>query len=289
MTGVAGTFEDVIKAFDVYIIAFLLSLPRIYAFIYISQLLSSSVVTGMLRNAVILVLAFFAVPINLQYAADFDRGATTLFLYFAKETAIGILCGYVVSWIFWVVQAAGGLIDAQRGAAIAASVDPLRGEQASPLGNLLSRAFLTYMFANGGVLILLGILYKSFVLWPATKFIPIVSDAFPTMALSLFDNAMRLVFVMAVPILAVMFLAEFSLAIVSRFAPQLQVFILAMPIKSILAGIVLIFYMPAFMTFAERQFNSSQHLIEQLYAIFKSDEKINLPAKVPSATPRDAK
>ena len=38
-----------------------------------------------------------------------------------------------------------------------------------------------------------------------------------------------------------MFLAEFALAMVSRFAPQIQVFILAMPIKSILAIFVLIF------------------------------------------------
>ena len=32
-----------------------------------------------------------------------------------------------------------------------------------------------------------------------------------------------------------MFLAEFALAMISRFAPQIQVFILAMPIKSALA------------------------------------------------------
>jgi type III secretion protein T len=39
-----------------------------------------------------------------------------------------------------------------------------------------------------------------------------------------------------------MFLAEFALAMVSRFAPQVQVFVLAMPIKSMLAIFMLIFY-----------------------------------------------
>ncbi len=53
---------------------------------------------------------------------------------------------------------------------------------------------------------------------------------------------MRLMFVLAAPAIAIMFLAEFGLAIVSRFAPQLQVFILAMPIKSALALMILIFY-----------------------------------------------
>lgn len=278
-------FGDALKAYDIYIVALLLSLPRIYAFLYISRLLSPSVIPAIPRNAVILVLAFFAVPINLQYGAGFERSAVTLSIYFAKETAIGVLCGYAASWIFWVVQAAGGLIDAQRGAAIAASVDPLRGEQTSPLGNLFSQAFLTYMFTSGGILVLLGILYRSFTIWPATKFVPIISDAFPAMALSLFDNAMRLIFVIAVPILALMFLAELALAIVSRFAPQVQVFILAMPIKSLLAGIILVFYMPTFMAFAERQFDLSQGYIEQLYELLKAGEKINLPLAPPSGVP----
>jgi type III secretion protein T len=285
MTSTAELFNTVVTSYGTYIIALLLSLPRVYAFLYISQLLSPAVIPGLPRNAVILVLAFFAVPINQQYAAGFEQSATTLALYFGKEAAIGVLLGYAASWIFWVVQAAGGLIDAQRGAAIAASVDPLRGEQASPLGNLFSRAFLTYMFASGGVLILLGILYKSYVIWPATKFVPIFSDAFPSLVLSLFDNAMRQTFVIAAPILALMFLAEFALAIISRFAPQIQVFILAMPIKSFLAGVVLVFFMPTLMDFAGRQIDISQRFVEKFYEILRTGEKISPPAGTPSEAP----
>ena len=40
-----------------------------------------------------------------------------------------------------------------------------------------------------------------------------------------------------------MFLSEIGLALVSRFVPQLQVFFLAMPIKSALAMLVLLLYM----------------------------------------------
>ena len=47
-----------------------------------------------------------------------------------------------------------------------------------------------------------------------------------------------------------MFLAEVGLALVSRFAPQLQVFFLAMPIKSALALLVLILYMKVLFGYA---------------------------------------
>jgi type III secretion protein T len=48
---------------------------------------------------------------------------------------------------------------------------------------------------------------------------------------------------LSAPAIIAMFLAELGLALVSRFAPQLQVFFLAMPIKSALALFVLVMYM----------------------------------------------
>jgi type III secretion protein T len=276
----------IVEAFAVYgnyLLALLLTLPRIYAFLSASQLLSAGAVPGLPRTAAILSLAIIAVPINLDYAAAFDRSAHALFLFFAKEYIIGFIAGYLVGWMFWVVQATGGLIDSQRGAAIASAIDPLQGEEASSLGNLFSQAFLTYIFTTGAFLLVLGILYKSYVLWPATRAVPIISDVFPTMMLGLLDNAMRLVFVIAAPILAVMFLAEFSLALISRFSPQVQVFVLAMPIKSILAIFVLIFYVPTFMPFSERQFVTFETYIGRLYQILKFGEKIERPGITPPA------
>jgi type III secretion protein T len=266
------------RAFDAQLIALMLSLPRIHAFLATSQLLATSSVPGLPRAAAILALAVMAVPINQDYAATFDRSAVSFIVFFAKEYVIGLLLGYLVGWIFWVVQAAGGLIDNQRGAAIASSIDPLQGEESSPLGNLLSQAFLTYVFTTGGVLLMLGIVYQSYVAWPAAKAVPIISDTFPAAILGIFDNAMRLAFNLAAPILAIMFAAEFSLAMISRFAPQIQVFVLAMPIKSILAIIVLIFYLQSFMPYAESQLATSRGYVAWFYELLKLGETVRQPA-----------
>ena len=55
---------------------------------------------------------------------------------------------------------------------------------------------------------------------------------------------------LAAPVLLAMFLAELGLALVSRFAPQLQVFFLAMPIKSALGIFVLILYASTLMDYS---------------------------------------
>ncbi len=58
---------------------------------------------------------------------------------------------------------------------------------------------------------------------------------------------MRLLLIISGPMIIVMFLSEIGLAMISRFAPQLQVFFLAMPIKSAVGVFMLILYLPFFM------------------------------------------
>src|SRR5262249_1872954 len=205
------------------------------------------------------------------------RSVASYALYSAKEALIGFLLGYLLGWLFWAVQSAGALIDNQRGAAIASSIDPLQGHESSPLGNLFSQVFMTYFFTTGGVLFILKIVYRSFVVWPPSRLVPIISSSFPAFMLEVFDSSMRLIFVIGAPIVTVMFVAEFALAIVSRFAPQLQVVLLAMPIKSLLAVFILIFYFATLLPFAARQETAFYAYVERLYKDLRFGSMIDYP------------
>ena len=61
---------------------------------------------------------------------------------------------------------------------------------------------------------------------------------------------------LAAPALVAMFLSEIGLALVSRFAPQLQVFFMAMPIKSALAMLVLMLYAASLFEYGADQVES---------------------------------
>jgi type III secretion protein T len=274
----ADTLRFFLKLFEVEIVALLLTLPRIYAFLATSQLLNPGAVPRMARSVAILVLAIPAIPLNYAAAQIFARTPEAMAFHFIKEIAIGFLLGYLFGWVFWVVQAAGALIDNQRGAAIASSIDPLQGHESSPLGLLFSQAFLTYLFATGAVLQIFGILYTSYALWPSTSVFPVIPPNFPEMMLRLFDNAFRVAVVMGAPIIAAMFMAEFALALVSRFAPQLQVFVIAMPIKSGLAIFMLIFYFTYLMPFAALQTEAAKGYVTYLY------QMLGQPSELPNSS-----
>lgn len=264
---------SVINEYKPYLLALLLSLARPHAFFSASQVLAPSAVPRMARNAAILTIVVPIVPVNIAYAQIIEPSLWTYVMLFAKEYALGFLMGYGVAWLFWAVQTAGDFIDNQRGAAIASSIDPLQGHEASPLGNLFSQAFVTYFFSMGGFLLVVKLLYSSFSAWPVMRGLPLLSPELPALALQIMDSGMRLMFVLAAPVIAIMFLAEFSLAIVSRFAPQLQVFILAMPIKSALALMILIFYCVTMFEVAYKNSSSFEPYIRKLYAIMNAGDE----------------
>ena len=90
---------------------------------------------------------------------------------------------------------------------------------------------------------MVDLLYDSFRLWSVFDWYPhLHAESVPV----LIQQIMRLVqlaLLLASPLIVAMFLAEMGLALVSRFVPQLQVFFLAMPIKSALAFLVLVLYL----------------------------------------------
>ncbi|MEI2384478.1 type III secretion system export apparatus subunit SctT [Breoghania sp. JC706] len=279
------------RGFEDLILALLISLPRLYAFIASAQILNASAVPKLARNATILSLALPVIPANLAHVPEIGHDLPTFALFFAKEYVVGFVFGYMIGWLFWTVTSVGDLIDNQRGAAIASSIDPLQGHQTSPLGNLFSQAFVTYFFSVGGILTVIGILYQSFLLWPVTKTIPLISADFPVLVLDVLDLGVRTMFIMAAPVVAIMFLSEFALALVSRFAPQIQVFILAMPIKSAIALFILIFYVGMLLPHAAGQQSQFAIWVDRLYELLAVGERAgsdSVPAPEGSSGPSNA-
>ncbi len=252
-----------------HLMAYLMALPRFYAFIVASQLLSPTVMPRLARNVAILVLCMPLVPLLRPDAAVFAGSLPLFMLYFVKEFALGFILGYLVFWMFWAVQSAGTLIDNQRGTAIASSIDPLQGHEASPLGILFSQAFVTYFFTLGGFLTLLGLIYNSYSLWPVRALLPIGDASFPALIFAVLDRGMMLCVLLSAPIVIIMFLAEFALALVSRFAPQVQVFILAMPIKSAIAMLIMLFYLPILMGHAVGEQSTVNAYFDAFYEILR--------------------
>jgi type III secretion protein T len=163
-------------------------------------------------------------------------------LLLGKEAIIGLVLGYVAAIPFWTMEAIGFVVDNQRGASMAATVNPMTGHDTSPLGMLFNYAFITFFLLAGGMTLLLGMIYDSYRLWPPMSFWPQWNMEAAELLMAQLNRFVMMALLLAAPVLLAMFMAELGLALVSRFAPQLQVFFLAMPIKSALGILVLMVY-----------------------------------------------
>ena len=219
-----------------------LSTTRIAAAFLLTPLLSPQTVPAMVRNSIFLI--FGLAVLTLQPAArEMTLPPVEWMILFGKEAIIGVVIGFFFGTMLWAFEAAGQIIDTKVGATMAQVVDPLSGHQTSLNGEFLGRlANFVFMF-SGGLLLMVGVLLDSFVLWPIESAAPILTLQSITLFEGEFTRLMTLAVLFASPPLVVLFIVDGGLGLVNRYAPQLNVFSLSMSIKAWLATLIILIMM----------------------------------------------
>ncbi|EOS9876267.1 SctT family type III secretion system export apparatus subunit VscT [Vibrio parahaemolyticus] len=260
------SYDDLHQALFLYS----LTLPRLMACFIFLPILSKQMLGGaMIRNGVLCSLALFIFPVVNEQALPSEPDGLWLIVILGKEVLLGMLIGFVAAIPFWAIEATGFLVDNQRGAAMASMFNPTLGSQSTPTAVLLTQTLITLFFSGGGFVAFIYALFKSYTTWPILGFFPMVTDAWVSFFYDQFQQLMWLGVLMSAPLVLAMFLAEFGLALISRFAPQLNVFFLAMPIKSAIASVLLIVYLGLMMDHFEALFYGITRFGDQLNTIWK--------------------
>ncbi len=164
-------------------------------------------------------------------------------LLFAKEFIIGWLMGLLISVPFIIVQSAGMLIDHQRGGASLMVNDPTIQNQSSPLGTMFNMVLIYIFFLIDGPFLFIDAIMKSYEIIPPDKFINPVffqkSSAFWELSITILNRVMVLSIQFAAPALIAILMTDVFLGIANRLATQVQITFLGLPLKSLLAMLVL--------------------------------------------------
>lgn len=170
------------------------------------------------------------------------------FLLVIKEALVGILIGFVAYLIFSAVQIAGGFIDFQMGFAVANVIDPQTGTQSPLLGQYFYIITLLFLLSVNGHHLLLDGIYYSYEFIPIDKpWIPFGDESIALFLIKTLSSMFVIAFQMAIPIVGSLFLVDVALGIVARTVPQLNVFVVGLPLKIIVSFILLFFTMATLM------------------------------------------
>jgi flagellar biosynthetic protein FliR len=212
------------------LVVFALILGRIAGIFIQAPIFSSRSLPFAIKTAIaiwIAILLWFVTPVNHTLPDTY----ISFILALVFEVAVGFIIGFICNIIFLAIQAGGEIMDMQMGLSVATALDPVFGSVISVIGRLaFFAAIIIFIVADGHHLILAG-LHQSFTALPAGK---IANFGSPALAMQIIELGSHLWFTaikIAAPVILLIFISDFTFGIVSRVAPQVNVFMLGFQVK----------------------------------------------------------
>lgn len=155
-----------------------------------------------------------------------------------KEILIGLTLGFCVKVFFQVYPFMGSLLSMQGGLSMSVIMDPTSGTQSTQIGRLYNLGLGAVFALSGGYHWFIHTLVESF------ELIPIGQGMFgPNLVAGMVDTIgsyIELSFKLAAPIIGVILIVDFAMGILARTVPQMNMFVIGIPIKMLILFILLI-------------------------------------------------
>ncbi|MGJ7903206.1 type III secretion system export apparatus subunit SctT [Lysobacter sp. 1R34A] len=245
-----------------------LVLPRVIGAFMMLPLLTSENMPPLVRNSFMVSLAIIAIPVAVNGVPLHSLGTLDWAPIILKELFIGISIGFCFGMVFWAISAAGNIIDTQVGMTLAQVFDPIQGHQASLHGSFLSQFAAWLFMASGAFLVFLDLLLSSYAMWPVTSYFPTLHAVGMELFVGQFSYLMTALLVLAAPAMVVLLLIDLTFGLVNRFAPQLNVFTITMPIKAWLATWIILLMLGVYVEIVLDRLNDNRGLLDALNRVF---------------------
>lgn len=159
-----------------------------------------------------------------------------------QQVGVGLSIGFAVRLVFASMELAGELVGFQMGLNFASFFDPSMNTQSSAVARFFSQiTSLLFVVMNGHLMVLMAV-NKSFVAFPIDQnFLQALARMkLYTLGSDLFASALWI----AMPMIGMLMFANLALGIISRVAPQLNIFAIGFPITLLVGLIGIAFTLP---------------------------------------------
>lgn len=185
-----------------------------------------------------------------------------------KEVLVGLCLGFFANILLYAVQLAGSFIDLQSGFAMASMFNPQTGIQENLTGRFFYIvAMLFFLSIDGHHVLIKGVL-ASYDWIPIDSWLPSsVSENLVHLSLLIVKDMFWIAILIASPIVATIFLVDIALGILAKTVPQMNLFVVGIPIKMAVHFIVLFVFIPVFFIVMEKLVQIMIHSFEQMLKI----------------------
>lgn len=217
----------------------------------------------MLKIALCILVTYITFASNPEGIVIY-RGAADFILLCVKELLFGMVLGYVTTLFFSIVQTAGQVMDMQMGFGMVNVFDVQSNISVPVTGNLMYVVMLITFFGVNGHIKLIHIIRSTF------GHIPVggvaLNPVIGLVALEVFALAFLLSVNVAMPLIASGLLGEVAMGFLVRAIPQMNVFVVGIPIKIAIGFLMLLLILPVFIHFTDTLFKNMFVSIDRMIA-----------------------
>jgi len=226
---------------DFWLAAYLYPFVRILALFSSAPLLSHASVPVRVRIGLAALMTVLVAP-GLPAIAAVSPYSLPGMLLLVQQVLVGVAIGFSIQIVFAAVSLAGDLIGLQMGLSFASFIDPARNEETPIVGSFLGVFLMLLFFSVNGHLVLLAAIAGSF------DAVPIGIANLHWLAWRPLVDAGALIFAsglqIALPVIAALILVNLALGVLTRTAPQLNLFAVGFPVTLMVGMLVLLLAMP---------------------------------------------
>lgn len=145
-----------------------------------------------------------------------------------QQVLVGVSIGFAVRLIFASMELAGEVVGFQMGLNFAAFFDPTVNSQSSAMGRFFSQLSLLLFIVTNAHLLVIGAFVSSFRAFPVGQ--PLILALSQMQLHQLGADIFTSAFWIALPVVGMLLFANLALGVISRVAPQMNIFAVGFPI-----------------------------------------------------------
>ena len=217
----------------------------------------SSYINTNIRLSTALALSLILIPAITPHLPATPTETTTFLLYILSEITIGVFLGMIMQTLYAALNLAGSLAGQAIGFSNAQAFDPTTLNQSIIIETFMSIIAITVIFITDMHHLMIKAVIDSYHLFPVGKVLPF--GDFANHLSSSLSSSFTTGFKLGAPFIAFTIIFYTGMGLVSRLMPQLNIFLLSLPLQIYLGLSLLFITIPTIILWFIRYFDNGLH------------------------------
>lgn len=245
--------------FDTYFITGLVIFARVMGFFRLAPIVNRKEINSIVKISLALLLTMIFVCAKRP---ETPPAGNAFILSLLLNYVVGALIGYMAQLLLLAIEAGADMINMQMGLSSATVLEPTTSSQTSILAKLISLLGLIIFIEIGGFYWLMNAFIRSFELFPVFAVsIPLDKIVNMDYLIKLSSNVLYMGLQIASPVLLATLGQDIILGVISKTAPQVNVFQLSFLFKPVFGAAIMVWILPMLANIITDYFQSFANII----------------------------